>query len=137
MSLFRQFGRDDCFLLSGQTIVLLFRHILVVHGPADIILSKINAISLSRPGPIQVRSVASGRCAEKSITSSSVHGFRVSKRFYASRFQVGQTLDVVAERHYRQPKVGSRLPDRTNQFVTHLSDRRKYMLARARTLALR
>jgi len=61
------------------------------------------------------------------MISSAARGFRVSKRFDSGCSQVGQALDVVAERHHRHPKVGSRLPDRTNQFATHLSDRRKYM----------
>ena len=67
------------------------------------------------------------RCAEKSMMSSATRGFRVSKRFDSGCFQVGQALDVLAMRHHRHPKVGSRLPDRTNQFAAHLSDRRKYM----------
>ena len=62
------------------------------------------------------------------MISSFARGFRVSKRFDSGCSQVGQALDVVAERDHRHPKVGSRLPDRTNQFSTHLSDRRKYML---------
>jgi len=71
---------------------------------------------------------AFGRYAEKSMISSAARGFRVSTRFDSGFFQVGQALDVIAERHHRHPKVGSRLPDRTNQLATHLSDRRKYML---------
>ena len=62
------------------------------------------------------------------MISSAARRFRLSKRFNTGCFQVGQALDVVAERHHRHSKVGSRLPDRTNQFATHLTDRRKYML---------
>ena len=62
------------------------------------------------------------------MTSSATRGFRVSQRSDSGCFQVGQTLDVVADLHRLHPKVGSRLPDRTNQFATHLSDRRKYTL---------
>jgi hypothetical protein len=70
----------------------------------------------------------SGRRAENSKISSAARGFPVSKRFDSGYFHAGQAFDVVAERHHRDPKVGSRLPDRTNQFATHLSDRRKSML---------
>lgn len=49
-------------------------------------------------------------------------GFWASKRFYTGCFQVGQPIDVTAERHHH-PKVGSRLPDRMNQFAIHLRDR--------------
>ena len=56
------------------------------------------------------------------MSSRAIHGFRVSKRFDFGCSQVGQALDVVAERHHRNPKVGLRLPDRTSQFATHLND---------------
>jgi len=62
------------------------------------------------------------------MISSAARGFWVSKRFDSGCFQVGQALDLVTERHHRHSKVGSRLPDRSTQFSTHLSDRRKYML---------
>jgi len=75
----------------------------------------------------EISRIASGRCAEKSMISSSVHGFRVLKRFYAGCFQVAQPLDVVTQRHHRHPKVGTSLPDRANQFATHLRDRCKDM----------
>jgi hypothetical protein len=52
----------------------------------------------------------------------------MSKGFYAGCFQVAQSLDVVTKCHHCHPKVGTRLPDRANQFATYLSDRRKYML---------
>jgi len=73
-----------------------------------------------------VSRIASGRCAEKSMFLSATHGFRVPKRFYSGGFQVGQPLDVVTERNHH-PKVGTRLPDRTNQFATHLRNRCKDM----------
>jgi len=66
--------------------------------------------------------LGSGRRAEKSFICSSAHGFRVSKRFYAGCSQVAQLLDVVTKCHHRHSKVGTRLPDRANQFATHLRD---------------
>ena len=75
--------------------------------------------------PIGVVSrIAFGRWAEKAMISSSAHGFRVSKRIDAGGFQVGQALDVVAECHHRDPKFGTRLAGRANQFATHLRDQR-------------
>ena len=65
---------------------------------------------------------------KKAMIPGGARVFRVSNRFFSGCFQVGQALDVVAERHHRHPKVGSRLPDRTNRFATHPSDCRKYIL---------
>jgi hypothetical protein len=69
-----------------------------------------------------------GRYAERSMISSAARGFRSAICFDSSCFKVSQALDVVAERHHCHTRVGSRLRDRTNQFATHLSDRRKCML---------
>jgi hypothetical protein len=73
--------------------------------------------------PIGVGSrIASGRCTEKSMISSSARGFPVSKRFDPGCFQVAQPLDVVTKRHHRHPKVGTRLPFRGAQEAGRLHE---------------
>jgi hypothetical protein len=81
--------------------------------------------------------IASGRCAEKSMSLSVMHGFLVSIRFYFGGSQVAQLLDVVTERHHRQPKVGLRLPDRRNQLAPIRAIAADKCTIRARTLVIR
>jgi len=70
---------------------------------------------------------ASGRSAEKSMISCFVHEFRSLRRFDASGFKVGQPLDVLADGHHCDPKVGTGLSYRANQLATHLHDHCKDM----------
>ena len=69
------------------------------------------------------------------MISRFVRGFWVSKRFDPGCFQVDQALDVVAERRHRHTKVGSRLPDRTNQSARVITA--VTCSTQARTLAIR
>jgi hypothetical protein len=62
------------------------------------------------------------------MNATATVAFRVSKRVDSGFFQVGQALDVVAERHYRHPNFGSLQLDSMSRFASYPSDRRKYML---------